>query len=614
MIKRELILLVFTLSLAISAHAAPQPNIILMLADDLGWQDVKCYDIDEPSPMETPNIDALAKRGILFRHAYSPAPSCTPSRCAIMSGNHPARAQTTHVSGGRPPGANPNQRMITPWFRGSMPANEQTIARVLRENGYATGHTGKWHMASSHFGFPGPLDQGFDFTSHEGAGARGIQQGMSNRLQGFATDAPSDPYRLDAEGFPTDPVTVAALKFMETNKSKPFFLYYSTWLVHTPIQSRSKPLLDKYCKKLGVDPANPKAWSLEGQKNPYYCAMVETLDHYVGQLVTFLETTDDLRNPGHKLIDNTYIFFSSDNGGAEGGRPEFFTDNVPLDKGKTSPREGGVRVPFLVAGPGIPVGKESDVVVNGLDFYPTILSMAGVKKPDGKSLDGGNLQPLLTGAQDDSKLVLDQHGKPRTEMVWHYPHGNNQSTIRAGDFKLIRNYDTVSGKAPALELYRLVNTKGGKSVRVDIEEAKNLAAELPDKASAMNARLTEILTEMKASLPYWNPNCKFPLPNQKKVPAIMSHTVDGHTVTATYKEKGARVARADLIYAIKSAGTRGKESQEWFRAFAEIANGQLKGTLPPEATHTYINLIDENNFMVSYPKASGAIPLGVVAK
>ena len=136
-----------------------------MLADDLGWQDVKCYDIDAPSPMETPNIDALAKRGILFRHAYSPAPSCTPSRCAIMSGNHPARAQTTHVSGGRPPGANANQRMITPWFSGRMPANEQTVARVLRENGYATGHTGKWQMASSHFGFPGLLDQGVDFTS-----------------------------------------------------------------------------------------------------------------------------------------------------------------------------------------------------------------------------------------------------------------------------------------------------------------------------------------------------------------------------------------------------------------------------------------------------------------
>ena len=607
MIKRTLTLLGLSLALAIPAHAAPQPNIVLMLADDLGWQDVKCYDIDAPSPMETPNIDALAKRGILFRHAYSPAPSCTPSRCAIMSGNHPARAQTTHVAGGRPPGANTNQRLITPWFSARMPANEQTVARTLRENGYATGHAGKWHMASSHYGFPSPLDQGFDFTSQKEAG-RGIQQGMKNRLEGFATDNPGDPYRLDAEGFPTDPVTVAALKFMETNKAKPFFLYYATWLVHVPIQSRSKELLDKYCQKLGVDPANPKEWSTEGgQKNPFYCAMVETLDHYVGQLVTFLETTDDPRNPGHKLIDNTYIFFTSDNGGAEGGHGEKITDNAPLDKGKTSPKEGGVRVPFLVAGPGIPAGKESDVMVNGLDFYPTFLSLAGVKKPDGKNLDGANLQPLLTGSLDDASLVLDQHGKPRTEMVWHYPHGGStsfQSTIRTGDFKLIRNYDIESGKVPELELYRLVDTKGGKSARLDIEEAKNLAPEMPQQAAAMNARITEILTDMNASYPYWNPTCKFRLPNQNKVPAMTGHTVDGQTVTATYKENGARVVRADAIYTTKDS------PGEWFRMIGEVDNGTAKLTLPPEATQTFINLIDENNFMVSYPQATAAKPTG----
>ena len=596
MIKRTLLGL--SLALAIPAHAAPAPNIVLMLADDLGWQDVKCYDIDAPSPADTPNMDALAKRGILFRHGYSPAPSCTPSRCAIMSGNHPARAQTTCVAGGKAPEAKPNKKMITPWFSGRMPANEQTIARTLRENGYATGHTGKWHMAASHDGFPGALDQGFDFTT----GGRGVTQGMGDRLQNFATDQPGDPYRLDAEGFPTDSVTVDALKFMETNKAKPFFLYYATWLVHNPIHSRSKALLDKYAQKLGVDPANPKDWSTEeGQKNPFYCAMVETLDHYVGQLVTFLETTDDPRNPGHKLIDNTYILFTSDNGGVEGSKGEGVSDNAPLDKGKTSPREGGVRVPFLVAGPGIPAGKESDVVVNGLDFYPTILSMAGVKKPEGKNLDGADLKSLLTGAVEDSSLVLDQNGKPRTDMVWHYPNmRKNQSTIRAGDFKLIRNYETDSGKPPALELYRLVDTKDGKSARVDIEEAKNLAAEQPEKAAELNTRLTEILTEMKASLPYWNPTCKSPVTNHEKVPAVTGHTVDGQTVTATFQENGARVVRADAIYTTKNSGG------EWFRVIGEVENGTAKLALPPEATQTFINLIDENNFMVSYPQAAAA--------
>lgn len=603
MIKSKLTLLALGIALAITADAAPAPNIVLILADDLGWQDVKCYDIDEPSPMETPNIDALAKRGILFRHGYSPAPSCTPSRCAIMSGNHPARAQTTHVAGGSPPAANANQRMIAPWFSARMPANEQTIARSLRENGYATGHAGKWHMSASHFGFPGPLDQGFDFTTLKGGGnARGVQQGMKNRLAEFATDKPGDPYRLDSEGFPADSVTEGALKFMESSKGKPFFLYYATWLVHYPIQSRSKELLDKYCKKLGVNPANPKEWSTGGgQRNPFYCAMVETLDHYVGRLVTYLDTTDDPRNPGHKLIENTYIFFSSDNGGAEGGHGEAFTDNAPLDKGKTSPREGGVRVPFLAIGPKIPAGEASDVMVNGLDFYPTFLSLAGVKKPEGKNLDGANIQPVLTGVLDGASHVLDQHGKPREEMIWHYPHGGAtafQSTIRNGDFKLIRNYDSEGGKEPQLELYRLADTKDGKSSRVDIEEAKNLAAQMPDKAAAMNARLTEILTEMKASYPYWNSDCKFRLPNQNKVPTITGHSVDGHTVTATYKENGARVVRADAIYTTKAA----EAENEWFRVIGEVDNGVAKAVLPPDATDTYINLIDENNFMVSYPK------------
>jgi hypothetical protein len=201
---------------------------------------------------------------------------------------------------------------------------------------------------------------------------------------------------------------------------------------------------------------------------------------------------------------------------------------------------------------------------------------------------------------EDSALVLDQNGKQRTDMMWHYPHGKNQSTIRSGDFKLIRNYDTQGGKVPALELYHLVDTKDGKSARVDIEEAKNIAAEQPEKAAALNTRLTEILTEMKASLPYWNPTCKPPLPNHEKVPAVTGHTVDGQTVTATFKENGARVVRADAIYTTKDS------PGEWFRMIGEVDNGTAKLALPPEATETFINLIDENNFMVSYPQATAA--------
>ena len=179
-------LLIVLLPIVIIAKDRPsKPNVVLILTDDLGWQDVKCYDIDDPSPMETPNIDSLAERGVKFWQAYSPAPTCAPSRCAIMSGNHPARAQKTHVVGGAPP--TPNHKfswtMIAPWYSGRMPENEMTIARVLQQNGYVTGHSGKWHMAIDHHAFPQPEDQGFNWTRS----SRGARSGMPNRVDRFAS-------------------------------------------------------------------------------------------------------------------------------------------------------------------------------------------------------------------------------------------------------------------------------------------------------------------------------------------------------------------------------------------------------------------------------------------
>ena len=163
-------------------------------------------------------------------------------------------------------------------------------------------------------------------------------EGMKpHRLTGFATISANDPYQLDEEGFPRDQMTLDAIEFIEQNKINPFFLYYAAWLVHPPIHTRSKSLLEKYCKKLGVDfPTDPNGWSLNGQKNPYYCAMVEMFDHYVGQLISHLSQTDDPRWPGHKLIENTYIIFTSDNGGMEKVPGEIITDNFPLDRGKIS--------------------------------------------------------------------------------------------------------------------------------------------------------------------------------------------------------------------------------------------------------------------------------------
>jgi arylsulfatase A-like enzyme len=328
-------LLIFTnLCLGLFAKDRPKkPNIVLILADDLGWQDVACYDIDEPSPMETPHIDSLAQKGVQFWQGYSPAPTCAPTRCAILSGRHPAVLQKTHVVGGNPPTpynqtAHP---IMDPWFSGRMKLEEVTIAEALGANGYVSGHTGKWHTAIDHNAFPQPQDQGFDFTrNHLGASAAM----RPHRLTGFATKEKNDPYQLDHKGFPKDQTTVDAIEFMEQSKEKAFFLYYAAWLVHTPIHSRSKELLEKYCKKLGVDfPEEPSSWTLAGQKNPYYCAMVEMFDHYVGQLLQYLEETPDPRWPGHMLMENTYVILTSDNGGMERVPNEIITDNYPLDRG-----------------------------------------------------------------------------------------------------------------------------------------------------------------------------------------------------------------------------------------------------------------------------------------
>jgi arylsulfatase A-like enzyme len=578
-----------------------KPNIVLILTDDLGWQDVKCYDIDKPSPMETPFIDALSKKGIKFWQAYSPAPTCAPSRCAIMSGNHPARAQKTHVVGGGPPTPNHKTKwkMMAPWYSGRMPENEVTLAKVLQKNGYTTGHSGKWHMAINHHAYPQPEDQGFHWTMSE----RGARSGMKpDRLSDFATQKKGDKYKLDENGFPYHANSANALTFLKENKDKPFFLYYATWLVHSPIHTRSKALLDKYCKKLKVDPTTlkPDGWDGKGQTNPFYCAMVEELDYYVGKVFNYLDNTDDPRWPGHKLSENTYLIFTSDNGGMEGHPGEIYTDNYPLDRGKISVMEGGTRVPLIITGPGIPKGAQSDVMVNGLDFYPTILSLVGAQKPKQKNLDGCDLTKLLKSPRDAS-LVRKPDGSVRDSMVWHFPNSAAlESSIRIGDYKLIRNFAHINDpRTPELELFRLYKTADGKQSRVDIEESKNLVTAMPEKANEMNAKLGEVLTEMKASYPYYNPHYKRPLPHKEKVCTVTSHHLKGRQVEIAYQEKGAEVVRVNLLYTLNG----GHRYEEWFRNQAKIITGnKATVTLPAGTTHYVMNLIDENNFLRSYPE------------
>ena len=574
---------------SLAADRPTKPNVVLILTDDLGWQDVKCYDIDAPSPYQTPNIDALAKKGMMFWQAYSPAPTCAPSRCAIISGNHPARAQKTHVVGGAPPHPrNKNVRMMDPWYSGRMPADEFTIAKALAGNGYTTGHCGKWHIAIDHNAFPQPKDVGFQFTTSD----RGSRASMPDRLTGFATTAEDDPFRLDENGYPFHQTNENALTFLKDHKAEPFFLYYATWLVHSPIHTRSKAHLDYYAKKLGIDPAKTNTKDTPGQKNPFYAAMVQELDYYLGQVFSYLDTTEDPRWPGHKLSENTYLIFTSDNGGMEGGPDERYTDNQPLARGKISAMEGGTRVPLIVTGPGIAPGVQTNAVANGLDFYPTILAMTGTEKPTGKNLDGCDILPHLK----NNEPIKHPDGKPRDAMVWHFPHGVAlESTIRVGDYKLVRNYDHVDNPtSPALELFRLYD--GDK--RADIEEAKNLIDFLPDMAAQMNAQLTAALTEMKASFPYYNADCATPLPNQEMVCTILTHQLQDQTATFTFKENGAKVVQADLIYTLNGSD----RYEEWFRTSATIEGTKVIAQLPKGTTHYYLNLIDENQFLRSYPE------------
>ena len=594
------LLLLFIFSLASLADNRPtKPNVLLILTDDLGWQDVKCYDIDEPSPMETPNIDSLAKQGVKFWQAYAPAPTCAPSRCAIMSGNHPARAQKTHVVGGAPP--TPNHKygwtMMAPWYSGRMPANEKTIARVLKTNGYVTGHSGKWHMAIDHHAFPQPEDQGFDWTRS----SRGARSGMPNRVEGFASSQAKDPFRLDENGYPYHQTSEDALTFLKENHHKPFFLYYATWLVHTPIHTRSEQLLEKYCKKLGVKrPTDKSGWTMKGQTNPFYCAMVEELDYHMGKVFKYLKTTNDPRWPGHKLIENTYIIFTSDNGGMEGHPGEIITDNYPLDRGKISAMEGGTRVPLIITGPGIPKGVESDVMVNGLDFYPTLLTLTGTPLPKQKNLDGSDLSELLLRDPINPDLVKDKDGRTRDTMVWHFPHSVAlESTIRVGGYKLVRNYNHRYDKGTTeLELYHLYEKVKDRQVRVDIEEANNLASSKPDLAKELNNKLSSILQEMDASYPYYNPQANKVGADKKMVPKVNSHKRVNDQVIFQYIENGAKVIRGDLIYTLNG----GNRYEEWDRLKAGKKNNrEIRFTLPSGTTHYFLNLIDENNFLVSYP-------------
>jgi len=423
-------------------------NFIFILADDLGWADPTCYG---QSFYETPNIDRLAAAAMRFTDAYAAAPVCSPTRASIMTGKYPARLGLTEWVPGKRSSA--REKVVAPTYLREMPLSEITLAEALRTAGYATGHVGKWHLGGTgHL----PEDQGFDVNiagTHAGSPAGGYF--LPNRMK--LPGAKQGDYL-------TDRLTAEGLEFVKAHANRPFFLYQSYHSVHTPIQSK-KAYEEKYKRK-----------SLEQDVriNPKYAGMVQSLDEGVGRIMAALSELG--------IAEKTVVFFMSDNGGLSG-----VTSNAPLRAGKGHVYEGGIREPMIIRAPGLTqAGSVSGVPVTSVDFYPTILDLAGVPLPSGHVVDGISMVPVLRGG------ALE-----REALFWHYPHyspqgGRPAGAVRMGSYKLLEFYDDGS-----LELYDLSR---------DIGEAMNLVGTMLDRAAAMHSLLKTWRTEVGARMPTPNPD------------------------------------------------------------------------------------------------------------
>ena len=443
-------ILLAPLALAPAATDVPKeskPNIILVLADDLGWTDLGCYG---SSFYKTPNIDRLAQSGMRFTDNYSACTVCSPSRAGILTGQYPARL---HVTDWIPGHDRPQARLLSPDWTMHLPLEAPNIARALKSCGYNTASIGKWHLGSSEFW---PEKQGFDLN------IAGCDRGQPPNY--------FSPYKIETlkDGAPgeflSDRLTDEALKFIESNRNHPFFLYLPHYAVHTPLMAKPD-VIAKY--KVLANPSAP-------QHNAVYAGLVESVDDSVGRL---LEGLDQL-----KLSENTIVIFTSDNGGLL-----LSTSNQPLRAGKGSAYEGGVRVPLIIKWPGVTrPGSVCNTPVIGVDFYPTLLAMAGANLPPAV-VDGENMEPLLR-----------QSGAMKRDAIyWHYPHYHPQGAtphgaIRQGDFRLIEFYEDHH-----VELYNL---------KEDISESHDLATTLPDKASALRQKLQEWRKQAGVQMPAVNPN------------------------------------------------------------------------------------------------------------
>ncbi len=600
---------------------APKPNIVHILTDDLGWQDPVCFDVDGKTPFETPHLDRLARNGRKFMQAYSPSPTCAPSRAAYISGQYPAHTGIYHVLGGKLPRAySPRFSHINPFYRYRLPLTEMTIPKELKQAGYITGHVGKWHLGGRSNGYPFPGDYGFDFgyVSDVGKGGsyypdpdiwgprkqlRDQHNGLAakqkpDRLSEWATDDPNDPFQLDRNGRPFDKTNDVALKWLAKHHDKPFFLNYCTYYVHSPIQTRHRERFAYYCKKMGHEfPTDPGTINtgLGGKTDPYYATMVETLDWMIGNIVTYLEETDDPRNLGHKLIENTYVVVSSDNGGLVNRSGGTVTDNSPLRKGKQDIHEGGVRIPFIVRGPNVPKDSVCETPISLIDLYPTFVSFAGLPPLTNEKLDGCNIRSLIEG-KDNVACFADQ--TPRESIYFYYPIERSAGcAMRKGPWKIYRNLGPGNNKSPNVELFRLYHDDGSFA---DVGEKENLAEKMPEFTRELLAELDSFLNEANVSYPYKNPSIESHV-GHERIPDVLArgNQQDRIWIDVETEDKSA-IVEAKLLYTVNGGEfeASGGRREMWFEQAATIKDGRIEGNVPPGASHCAFCMRDSEGFLV----------------
>jgi arylsulfatase A-like enzyme len=502
---------------AIAAETQPagQPNIVLFLVDDMGWMDSTPYG---SKYYETPNMKRLEGQSMRFTDAYA-VPLCSPTRASILSGQYSSRHGVTSASGHRPAApanaspypakAAPNQKLIYANSKNYLDLDLVTLAEVLRSAGYRTGHFGKWHLGLSQEHWP--EKHGFDVAFHAepspgpksyfspyGIHKSGEPSGKHH--VGTITDGADGEYI-------TDRLTDEAIRFVEDNQNKPFFLNFWHFAVHGPWGHK-----EEYTKRF-AEKTDPRGH----QHNPIMASMLKSVDESLGRVINKL---DELG-----LADNTLFIFYSDNGGnthsnvpgsrqiqnIKPGHPrwEFVqdwkrwagdqppTNNAPLREGKGRIYEGGQRVPLMVRWPGhIQPGSISDSIVGPIDLYPTILEATGLEKPQGHVVDGESILPIL---KQTGKL------KRQAYFTW-FPHLIPAVSVRQGDWKLIRRFEPHAKYPEIRELYNL---------KQDIGETRNLASKSPDKVKELDALIDQFVKDTGALYPKPNPNFNVAAPGKR---------------------------------------------------------------------------------------------------